>query len=40
MKNNVSKQAPTGMIRITLIEIEGRFLRDLDDAIDRGLAAV
>ena len=34
MRSNVSKQAPQGMVRITLQEIEPRFVVDLVDAIN------
>lgn len=35
---NVSKQAPQGMVRITLIEIEDRYIFDLNEALDRAFA--
>lgn len=34
MRHNVSKQAPRGMVRSTLEELQPRFLADLDDAIN------
>lgn len=34
MRSNVSKQAPKGMVRITLQEIEPRFVVDIADAIN------
>ena len=39
MRSNVSKQAPRGMVRDTLIEIEAAFLFDLAENIDRALVA-
>lgn len=34
MRDNVSKQAPRGMVRSTLEDIQPRFLADLEDAIN------
>ena len=39
MRSNVSKQAPRGMVRSTLQEIEAPFLFDLAENIDRALVA-
>lgn len=39
MRSNVSKQAPQGMVRSTLIEIEPQFVFDLAENIDRSLVA-
>ena len=33
MKSNVSRQAPRGMVRLTLIEIEPQFLADLEEQL-------
>ena len=38
MRNNVSKQAPQGMVRSTLIELEDQFIFDLQEALDKALA--
>lgn len=35
MRSNVSKQAPRGMVRSTLIEIEPQFVFDLNEEIER-----
>jgi hypothetical protein len=35
MRDNVSKQAPKGMVRVTLIEIEPQFVFDLNEEIER-----
>ena len=35
MRSNVSKQAPRGMVRSTLIELEPQFTFDLAEAIER-----
>ncbi|HEU01433.1 hypothetical protein LCGC14_0273400 [marine sediment metagenome] len=39
MRSNVSKQAPRGMVRFTLQEIEPAFLFDLSENIDQALVA-
>lgn len=38
MRSNVSKQAPQGMVRSTLIEIEPQFVFDLAENLDEALA--
>lgn len=38
MRSNVSKQAPSGMVRSTLEEIEKQFLFDLSENLDKALA--
>lgn len=40
MRSNVSRQAPRGMVRITLQEIEPQFLFDLEHALDRYFAGL
>ncbi len=37
MRDNVSKQAPRGMVRATLQEIEPQFVFDLNEALDEAL---
>lgn len=38
MRSNVSKQAPKGMVRSTLLEVEPEFLADLEERINRVVA--
>ena len=35
--SNVSRQAPTGMVRVTLIEIQPEYIFNLEEALDRAL---
>ena len=38
MRSNVSKQAPRGMVRSTLAELQDQFIFDLGENLDRALA--
>lgn len=35
--SNVSRQAPTGMVRVTLEEIRPKYIQDLEDALEKAL---
>lgn len=37
MRSNVTRQAPRGMVRVTLLEIEPQFVADLNESLDEAL---